>query len=89
MRKNKLGIFTISAFLVGLVISGQITSAQINQKETETAVTYTIGYLPITHALPVFEEKELLEAENSGIQNQASEVQLLVRSDRCLTCRKN
>ena len=63
MRKNKLGIFTISAFLVGLVISGQITSAQINQKETETAVTYTIGYLPITHALPVFEEKELLEAE--------------------------
>lgn len=68
MRKNKLGIFTISAFLVGLVISGQITSAQINQKETETAVTYTIGYLPITHALPVFEEKELLEAENSGIQ---------------------
>lgn len=68
MRKNKLGIFTISAFLVGLVISGRITSAQINQKETETAVTYTIGYLPITHALPVFEEKELLEAENSGIQ---------------------
>lgn len=68
MRKNKLGIFTISAFLVGLVISGQITSAQINQKKTETAVTYTIGYLPITHALPVFEEKELLEAENSGIQ---------------------
>lgn len=68
MRKNKLGIFTISAFLVGLVIGGQITSAQINQKETETAVTYTIGYLPITHALPVFEEKELLEAENSGIQ---------------------
>lgn len=68
MRKNKLGIFTISAFLVGLVISGQITSAQINQKGTETAVTYTIGYLPITHALPVFEEKELLEAENSGIQ---------------------
>ena len=31
-------------------------------------MTYTIGYLPITHALPVFEEKELLEAENSGIQ---------------------
>ena len=68
MRKNKLGIFTISAFLVGLVISGQVTSAQLNQKETESTVTYTIGYLPITHALPVFEEKELLEAEESGIQ---------------------
>ena len=68
MRKNKLGIFTISAFLVGLVISGQVTSAQLNQKETESTVTYTIGYLPITHALPVFEEKELLEAEEDGIQ---------------------
>lgn len=68
MRKNKLGIFTISAFLVGLVISGQVTSAQLNQKETESTVTYTIGYLPITHALPVFEEKELLEAEESSIQ---------------------
>lgn len=68
MRKNKLGIFTISAFLVGLVISGQVTSAQLNQKETASTVTYTIGYLPITHALPVFEEKELLEAEESGIQ---------------------
>lgn len=31
----------------------------------------TIGYLPITHALAVFEEKELLDAdENSGLQIQ-------------------
>ena len=33
----------------------------------ESGVTYTIGYLPITHALPVFEEKELLELENADV----------------------
>ena len=68
MRKNRIGIFAITTFFVGLVVSGQITSSQITQKDKETAVTYTIGYLPITHALPVFEEKELLEAEDSRIQ---------------------
>lgn len=68
MRKNRIGITAITLFFLGLVVSGQVTSAQINQEEKGTAITYTIGYLPITHALPVFEEKELLEAEDSGIQ---------------------
>lgn len=68
MRKNRIGILAITAFFVGVIVSGQIASAQFLQKGKETAVTYTIGYLPITHALPVFEEKELLEAEDAGIQ---------------------
>ncbi len=68
MRKNRIGILAITAFFVGVIVSGQIASAQFAQKDKETAVTYTIGYLPITHALPVFEEKELLEAEDAGIQ---------------------
>ena len=68
MRKNRIGILVIAAFFVVLVVSGQLTSARLTQAGNESAVTYTIGYLPITHALPVFEEKELLEAEDSGIQ---------------------
>ena len=44
----------------------------------------TIGYLPITHALAVFEEKELLDAdENSTLQIQ------LDRSDGCIKFRKD
>lgn len=68
MKKNRIGILAITVFFVGLIVSGQIASARFTQKEKETAITYTIGYLPLTHALPVFEEKELLEAEDSGIQ---------------------
>lgn len=68
MRKNRIGILVIAAFFVVLVVSGQLTSARLTQASNESAVTYTIGYLPITHALPVFEEKELLKAEDSGIQ---------------------
>lgn len=67
MNKNRIGIIAITALLVILVIAGQITSANVDKEET-ASVTYTIGYLPITHALPLFEEKELLELENSGIQ---------------------
>lgn len=68
MRKNRIGIFAITALFIGLIVSGQVASAQLTQESKQTAVTYTIGYLPITHALPVFEEKELLEAEDSGIR---------------------
>ena len=47
----------------------------------------TIGYLPITHALAVFEEKELLDAdENSTLQIQ---LQFLDRSDGCIKFRKD
>ena len=33
MRKNRIGILAITAFFVGLIVSGQITSAQFTQKD--------------------------------------------------------
>ena len=48
----------------------------------------TIGYLPITHALAVFEEKELLDAEQHSADT-ASEIQFLDRSDGCIKFRKD
>lgn len=68
MKKNRIKIAAISAFFAAVIAAGQITAAGIEKKETKAAVTYTIGYLPITHALPVFAEKEILEAENSDVQ---------------------
>ena len=47
-----------------------MTSARLTTQAEKSTVTYTIGYLPITHALPVFKEKELLEAEHSAVQIQ-------------------
>lgn len=68
MRKNRIGIAAIFIFFAAIIIGGQLTAARIEAADTKAAVTYTIGYLPITHALPVFEEKELLEAKNAGVQ---------------------
>lgn len=55
--------------------SAQTTAAQTTTAATSTArtsnegaVTVKLGYLPITHALAIFEEKELLEAENDNVQ---------------------
>ena len=49
----------------------------------------TIGYLPITHALAVFEEKELLDADENSTADTASEIQFLDRSDGCIKFRKD
>ena len=68
MTKNRIGIVAISLALVVMIVLGQFTTVQRNSEEQGASVTYTIGYLPITHALPIFEEKELLEKENSNIQ---------------------
>ena len=70
MRKNRIGIAAISVLFVAIIAGGQITAARIGVADKKSALTYTIGYLPITHALPVFEEKKLLEAENAGVQIQ-------------------
>ena len=67
MRKNRIGIAAIFIFFAAIIIGGQLTAARIEAANKKAAVTYTIGYLPITHALPVFEEKELLEAVRSGL----------------------
>lgn len=68
MKQNRIGIAAITSLFVALMIGGQLTSANVEKTGENKTVTYTIGYLPITHALPVFEEKELLENENSEIQ---------------------
>lgn len=68
MKRNRIGIAAITVLFASIITGGQLTAAKIDAAETKSDVTYTIGYLPITHALPVFEEKELLEAENTGIQ---------------------
>lgn len=69
MKKNRIGIAAISALFVAAIAGGQITAARIDASDIKKEVkTYKIGYLPITHALPVFEEKELLEAENADVQ---------------------
>lgn len=66
--KRRIEIVLITVVLLGMVIGGQLTSAKINRESAKDVITYTIGYLPITHALPLFEEKELLEQENAGIR---------------------
>lgn len=68
MKRNRIGIAVITALFAAIITGGQLTSARIEAADSAEAVTYTIGYLPITHALPVFEEKELLEAEDTGVR---------------------
>lgn len=72
MTKNRVGIILISFILIGLIVGGQLVNKRNSKSEDNgnVEVTYTIGYLPITHALPVFEVKELLEKENSKIRIQ-------------------
>lgn len=43
------------------------TDSSSGKTESDDAVI-TLGYLPITHALAVFEEKELLDASDAGIK---------------------
>lgn len=68
MKKNRISILLIVTLFISLIVGGQLTTMEINNKGESDAVTYKIGYLPITHALPIFEEKELLEKENEGIR---------------------
>ena len=68
--------------LTALLIIGMITalsacgkpSGSTENSGSDTAssdsgkATVTLGYLPITHALAIFEEKDLLESEDSNVQ---------------------
>ncbi|WP_238483642.1 ABC transporter substrate-binding protein [Anaerosporobacter faecicola] len=54
----------LQVLLIGLISAMVVTGCGSKKKE-ESKPTVTIGYLPITHALAVFEEKELLEQENA------------------------
>lgn len=78
-QMRKLARFIVSAAVLAAVTAGcgaQKTAADVstgsaaaseNQADDGKTVV-TIGYLPITHALAVFEEKELLEAEGAQVQ---------------------
>lgn len=61
-----VGVLLIIA-LVGLLTGGCGQEKQTSKKGKNTI---TIGYLPITHALAVFEEKELLDQNKDGLHIQ-------------------
>lgn len=67
MKFNRLVSIVLSIGLFGSMI-GCSSGSSTNDTSADSGKTVvTIGYLPITHALAVFEEKELLEQENSDI----------------------
>lgn len=58
-------IFSLTA--CGGADSKNQTSVDADTDQNGNRTVITIGYLPITHALAVFQEKELLDKENAGI----------------------
>lgn len=68
MKFNRLVSIALSIGLFGSMVGCSGGSANDDTSSEDSGKTVvTIGYLPITHALAVFEEKELLEQENSDI----------------------
>lgn len=63
----RLTALLLAALLVLTACGGNDGGAASGADSSDTTVIH-LGYLPITHALAIFEEKELLESENSGIQ---------------------
>ncbi|MDD3744929.1 MAG: ABC transporter substrate-binding protein [Anaerostipes sp.] len=68
-RQRKVTLLAVFLILVlALSACGKTTASQSKTTENKTnKQVVTIGYLPITHALSIFEEKKLLENENSNI----------------------
>lgn len=50
------------------VHAGRTDAASGAGQKAQEEVTLTIAYLPITHALPLFEAKKLLEKEHSNVK---------------------
>lgn len=66
MKKNRFITVVFSIILlVSFVVTG-CTAADEDAKQEKQVVK--IAYLPITHALPVFKTKEILESQNSDIE---------------------
>ena len=67
MYKKKRWAMALMVLLVaGVILTGCQGRGSGGAASSQKKVT--IGYLPITHALPVFEEKELLEAAGGDVQ---------------------
>lgn len=71
-RRKILASLLILAMITGLSACGKSSGGTNTKSGTDASesgkTTVTLGYLPITHALAVFEEKELLEKENSDVR---------------------
>lgn len=61
----------VTVLLVGSAVYykyDDVTTTSVAEASEQETVTLTIAYLPITHALPLFEAAELLEEQNSNVQ---------------------
>lgn len=72
MNPWKRGAALVLALSLALALAACGGSNEGNQENTDTAANgeatvIHLGYLPITHALAMFEEKELLDSEDDGI----------------------
>ena len=66
--KKQLSIATFAAALVALLLPALGCSPEKGATKQEDKKIVKIAYLPITHALPVFEVKEELEASDDELQ---------------------
>lgn len=64
--KRKKWIATLSALLLMLIVAGCGTANNKNAADGTKVVR--IAYLPITHALPLFEEKEMMDADGNPVK---------------------
>lgn len=63
MKKKRFAIFFVLLLLLNLVACNSKTE----QTNADGKVTVKIGYLPITHAMPLYLEEELLKQGNQNI----------------------
>lgn len=70
MKKRVITSILAGALAISAVLSMAACGSDSNTETADTGdkTTVSIAYLPITHALPLFELKEELEAENSNLE---------------------
>lgn len=66
--KRGLLLFAIAALLVSLFACSSGENGSTSKSEGNEKRTIKIGYLPITHAVPLFVEKELEQYENFNLE---------------------
>ena len=67
MKRSCLAVLYLACFLSVSTFGCGKTGLPDPSGESRASAVVTIGYLPITHALTVFQEKELLDATADGI----------------------
>ncbi|MGN8764476.1 ABC transporter substrate-binding protein [Hornefia butyriciproducens] len=68
LGKKILTVLLIIGMITALSACGNTNTKSGTDASESGKTTVTLGYLPITHALAIFEEKELLEKENSDVR---------------------